>query len=180
MGSRTIHNPHSNDVVTFMETSRETNGARSVIENRCGAGGGVPLHYHNEFDEEIVAVDGPLTVTLGNRTLTLQPGERVVVPRGTPHCFRNATSGEVTFQANLVPGSTGFENFLRVLAGLSQDGKVNRAGLPDLRTFAMMSRWADTNLCGALSVMNPVMSLLARRAEKSGLGDRLRARYECD
>jgi quercetin dioxygenase-like cupin family protein len=168
-------------VVTFLESSHDTGGAYSLVENTCQPGGGVPVHYHNEFDEEIIAVDGPLTVTLGNRTMVLQPGERVMVPRGTPHSFRNASTGEVTFRANLAPGATGFENGLRVLAGLARDGQVNRVGMPkDLATFALIARWGDTNLPGALSLMNPILGWLAQRAEKAGVGDRLRQQYDCE
>lgn len=153
MASRTVHNP----------------------------GGGPPEHYHDAFDEEIVATDGPLTVTLGNRTMVLQPGERVLVPRGTPHAYRNASAGDVTFHANLAPGAPGFENFLRVMAGLARDGATKPAGMPkDFKTLAMLLHRADTNLSGPLSLMNPVRGWVAARAEARGAGDRLRQRYDCE
>ena len=181
MASRTIHNPAARDVVTFLELASETGGARTVIENRCSPGGGVPLHYHHAFDEELIAVDGPLTVTLGHRTMVLQPGERVMVPRGTPHSYRNATAGDVTFHANLAPGAPGFENFLRVMAGLARDGETKPAGMPkDFKTLAMLLRWADTNMSGPLRLMNPLMAWVAARAEAEGAGARLREKYDCE
>jgi quercetin dioxygenase-like cupin family protein len=180
--NRTIHNPVQGDTATFLETATDTGGARTLISIRVTpGGGGPPVHFHNEFDEEIVAIDGPLQVTLGKRKMLLQPGERVMVPKGTPHTWCSASQHEVTFEARMVPATPGFENVLRVLYGMAQEGKLNRAGLPkDLTTFALLARWGDTNLPGAMGFLNPIMGWLAKRGERSGLGDRLRQRYACE
>lgn len=182
MTHRTIHNPVQGDTATFLETSRDTDGARTLIAITVKpGGGGPPVHYHNEFDEEIIAIDGPVLVTIGKRKLVLQAGERIMVPKGTPHTWASASQADVTFHANMIPGTPGFESVLRVIYGLAQDGEVNRAGLPkDFMTFALMARWGDTNLPGPMGLMNPVLGWLAKRAETSGLGDRLRQRYGCD
>ena len=178
MSNRTIQNPVTGETITFIEPARETGGERTLMEIGVKPGGGVPMHYHTASDEEIIAIDGPLVVTIGKKTLMLQTGERVLIPKGVPHAWRNATSADVTFQARFVPGVPGFEDGLRVLAGLGHEGKLNRAGIPkDLTTFAIFARWGDSNLPGLMSVMNPILSWLAHRGEKSGLGQRLRQRY---
>lgn len=87
----------------------------------------------------------------------------------------------MTFHANLSPGAPGFENFLRVMAGLAQDAETKPAGMPkDFKTLAMLLRWADTNMSGPLSLMNPMVRWVAARAEARGAGDRLRLRYDCE
>ena len=51
-------------------------------------------HQHDETDELFLVLDGRLDIEFRDRTVTLEPGELLVVPRGTEHrpCARN---GEV-------------------------------------------------------------------------------------
>jgi len=51
-------------------------------------------HQHDDTDELFLILDGVLDIEFRDRTVTLQPGELIVVPRGTEHrpCARN---GEV-------------------------------------------------------------------------------------
>ncbi len=51
-------------------------------------------HQHAETDELFLVIDGTLEIELRDRTVTLEPGELFVVPRGTEHrpCARE---GEV-------------------------------------------------------------------------------------
>lgn len=181
MATRTVHNPQQRDTTTFVETSAETQGRHSLIEITVNPGGGPPEHYHDAFEEEIVAVAGPLWVSVDGQARILQPGERLTIPRGVRHAWRNASEGEVTFQARLTPGHPGFEDFLRVVAGLGRDGGLNKAGVPkDPATLALLIRWGDSNLPGPMRVLNPLIRWIGSRAEASGLGDRLRRTYDCE
>jgi mannose-6-phosphate isomerase-like protein (cupin superfamily) len=51
-------------------------------------------HQHDDTDELFLVLDGVLEMELRDRTVTLEPGDLFVVPRGTEHrpCAR---SGEV-------------------------------------------------------------------------------------
>ena len=51
-------------------------------------------HQHDDTDELFLILEGTLEMELRERTVTLEPGEMIVVPRGTEHrpCARN---GEV-------------------------------------------------------------------------------------
>ena len=51
-------------------------------------------HQHDDTDELFLILDGELDMEFRDRTVTLQPGELIVVPRGTEHrpCARH---GEV-------------------------------------------------------------------------------------
>ncbi|MDQ3031208.1 MAG: cupin domain-containing protein [Myxococcota bacterium] len=42
-------------------------------------------HHHEHQDELFLVVRGRLTMELRDRTLTLDPGELVVIPRGAEH-----------------------------------------------------------------------------------------------
>jgi quercetin dioxygenase-like cupin family protein len=181
MPSRTIENPVQKDVATFVETSSETGGAKSVIDVDVAPGGRVRPHYHHDFDEEIVAVDGPIEVTAGGRKILLRQGERYVVPRGVTHTWANVSERAIRFRAILVPGHRGFENFLRLAYGLARDGKVKADGTPSaFGDLAVLLTWGDTNIPGVMGVLNPVLRWRARKAEASGRAGELRARYDCE
>jgi mannose-6-phosphate isomerase-like protein (cupin superfamily) len=51
-------------------------------------------HQHDDTDELFLVMEGVLDIELRDRTLTLNPGELFVVPRGTEH-RPNARGGEV-------------------------------------------------------------------------------------
>jgi len=51
-------------------------------------------HKHDDTDELFLVMDGVLDMEFRDRTVTLNPGELVVVPRGTEH-RPNARHGEV-------------------------------------------------------------------------------------
>jgi mannose-6-phosphate isomerase-like protein (cupin superfamily) len=51
-------------------------------------------HQHHETDELFLILEGELDMEFRDRTVTLQPGELIVVPKGTEH-RPNARKGEV-------------------------------------------------------------------------------------
>jgi quercetin dioxygenase-like cupin family protein len=54
-------------------------------------GAHVPLHLHT-YDEVGVAQEGTLEFRVGDATLTVKPGDIVVIPAGTPHKVHNSTA----------------------------------------------------------------------------------------
>jgi len=42
-------------------------------------------HHHPETDESFVVIEGSLKIDLKNKTLNLQKGDMVVIPRGVEH-----------------------------------------------------------------------------------------------
>ena len=52
-------------------------------------------HRHDDEDELFMVLDGVLEMQLRDRTLRVEPGEIVVVPRGVEHCPRAAPSCSV-------------------------------------------------------------------------------------
>jgi mannose-6-phosphate isomerase-like protein (cupin superfamily) len=66
-------------------------------------GTGMPLlHLHRNYTEIFYVLDGELQFQLGDEELYPRAGSTIVVPPRTPHCFRNAGSGDVRW---LVIGS---------------------------------------------------------------------------
>jgi hypothetical protein len=65
MDDRTILNPVTGERATFIETARESGGARSVAEFEISPGGGVFPHRHGDHEERIDVLEGEIEVTAG-------------------------------------------------------------------------------------------------------------------
>ena len=50
-------------------------------------------HVHDDTDELFLVISGELRIQMRDRTVTVQPGQLFVVPRGVEHC--PAADGEV-------------------------------------------------------------------------------------
>jgi uncharacterized RmlC-like cupin family protein len=56
-----------------------------------------PLHIHHADDEAWYVLTGALKVRRGDQDVHVPAGEAIVVPRGTPHAYRNAVDGETRY-----------------------------------------------------------------------------------
>ena len=175
---RRIYNPIQKDYATFLETSEETGGERTLIEIEVAPGGGTTPHYHLTYAEHFGVISGALEVMVGGETRTLTAGENAVAARNTLHNFHNATYEPATFLVELRPGSSGFEKALRVAYGLASDGLSNSKGLPkNLYHTALLFEWGQGRLPGVFALLGPLFGLLARRARRKGIDRQLEARY---
>jgi mannose-6-phosphate isomerase-like protein (cupin superfamily) len=52
-----------------------------------------PLHLHRNDDEAWYVLEGSLWVRRGKEIVEAKAGSGVLVPRGTPHTYRNAGTG---------------------------------------------------------------------------------------
>jgi quercetin dioxygenase-like cupin family protein len=64
----------------------------SVITVDGEAGEGPDLHRH-PYEEVFVIVDGEVTFTIGDETVTATAGDVLIAPPNTPHGFKIATRG---------------------------------------------------------------------------------------
>jgi quercetin dioxygenase-like cupin family protein len=98
-------------------TGSQTNGAYSLFEYVVPPGlGGPPTHIHSREDELFICTAGAVTVELGGETHVLKPGASLLMPRGVPHMFYNASDEETRIVAVVSP--PGLENYYRELSEL--------------------------------------------------------------
>ncbi|CCH52381.1 hypothetical protein BN8_01380 [Fibrisoma limi BUZ 3] len=178
ISSRTITNPILKDEVVFLETSRESGGRHTLVEVTLSAGGGNPLHYHEDFSEEFTCLEGELSIQVGSRIIRLKPGESALAPVRSKHRFFNQSQAPCRFQCRIAPGCPGFEQTLQISYGLARDGQSNAQGMPKnpyaLGYSVMIS---GTYLTGWMSVMQPLLNWLGRQAIKKGIAADLQRRY---
>lgn len=169
MQKRTFFNPVINDTATFIETCEETNGKYSLIEIELYKSDGPPLHYHNAFSEKFEVMEGTLYLQEGKQRHILKPGDHVTIAPGTPHKFYNLTNDKVKFKITFEPGHAGMENFIKIIYSLAADGLTNKKGVP--KNFAHLASilvMSDTNGSGLLTLLSPVIRMVAKRAKKNG------------
>lgn len=176
---RKIINPVLKETITFIKTAAETNGTITELEITLMPGGGNPLHYHTSYIEKFTALEGELGLELKNRRkFILQPGESFVVNIGVLHRFFNPGDKQIRFRNEVNPGHEGFEDTLRILCGLAADGLYNKKGIPkDITHLAICGIMSDMRLPGLMSLMMPVLKMIAARAIKSGRQQHLLNRY---
>ena len=175
---RRIYNPVQRDAATFLETSEETGGERTLAEVKVAPGGGTRPHYHKTYAEHFEVIEGILEVLVGEETRVLRAGQKAVVPKNTLHRFHNGTDETVTFLCEMRPGQPGFEKTLNVGYGLARDGLTRSDGTPkNLYHMALLLEWSEIRVPGFFNVIEPLMRLLARRARRKGIDRELEARY---
>jgi len=177
-GKRRIYDPVQRDSATFLETSDETGGERTLIEIEAAPGGGTTPHYHLTYAEHFEVLRGALEVRVGETTRPLHVGEKAVAPIDTLHRWHNATDEPVVFLVELRPGHGGFEKALKVAYGLASDGLSSANGLPkNLYHTALLFEWGEGMLPGIFGIAEPLFRLLAKRARRKGIDRELEDRY---
>ena len=57
------------------------------------AAGATYAPHHHDHDESIVCIEGEITFGAEGRQLTLRPGDRLMLPKGTSHTAEAGNSG---------------------------------------------------------------------------------------
>jgi quercetin dioxygenase-like cupin family protein len=136
----TIHNPVTGERITFLATSRDTDGEAVVIEVAVRPNGFVAAaHVHPSQTERFAVKTGTLGLKAGGRKLTLDAGDVATVEAGTPHKFWNAGEDEVTFVCEVRPALQ-FESLLETMFALAADGKTSRKGMPNPLRLAVIAK----------------------------------------
>lgn len=175
---RRIYNPVQQNSVTFVQTSAQTNGARTLMEIELAPGGGTTLHAHRLFAEQFEVLEGELQVQLGQTIQRLTVGQAATAAPKTWHCFSNPTQQPTRFLIELRPGHTGIEQGLQIVYGLASDGKTNSKGVPtNLYHLAVVLQLGDTQLPGVLRMLLPLVRMLMAQARRKGIEQELIARY---
>ncbi len=97
------------ELMTFLITGDETNGAYFMAEVSVAPGGGTPPHIHHREDESFHVLEGTLTIQVGGDTITASAGDFAFLPRGISHSFKNG--GGSYAKALVLTTPAGLEGF---------------------------------------------------------------------
>lgn len=94
-------------------------------------------HIHEHQDETWMVRSGTLIVTIDGAERHLDSGDRITVPRGTPHRQRSPAGTETDVLHEIrPPGDTAA--LLRSLAAVARDGRTDAEGIPPLLHAAVI------------------------------------------
>ncbi|SEQ42242.1 cupin domain-containing protein [Piscibacillus halophilus] len=176
---RSFSNKFTGEKITFLETSQDTNGEYEYIEVFLPPGmSGAPLHSHERFEEEVEVVEGELKVVIGHGSKFLTEGETLLIPKETPHMFMNASTNKpVTFRTKIKPAHY-FEESIRILYGLMEDGQTDKKGLPNDRIhLALVYEMQDTQVVELPLILKLFMRWLVKKGKKKGIDQQLIEKY---
>jgi mannose-6-phosphate isomerase-like protein (cupin superfamily) len=106
------------------KATADTGGEYLETVNHIGpARGGPPVHVHETAEETFNVLEGRLDVLIGGEWTTLDAGNRLTVPIGTPHTVDNK-SGEPLVFVNTHRPALRFEEMFREMHALARAGKL--------------------------------------------------------
>jgi len=167
---RTIRNSMDRYSVTFLKTSRETNGTYEEVKVVLEPGGGNEWHYHTAFVEKFHVIQGELTIGMEGKAVPLKTGQDTVAAKGLMHKFYNTSSAPVSFLVRIEPARS-FEKTLRCAYGLMSTGQSSADGIPKnpWHLFLILG-YSDSYLQGVPGfIQEPLIKSLSKIAQWKGM-----------
>jgi mannose-6-phosphate isomerase-like protein (cupin superfamily) len=169
-----IHNPKTGQYITFLATSRDTNGEVFRAEGRFPPGGYAGVtHIHPLQDEHFEVLAGSAVFEVEGRDVVLTAGQTIGVPMGTPHTFANAGDDEMRVLFEFRPALDCTDLFYEMYFGAAQEGRVNDKAMPGVLDLAIAwpllsdhailprpPRWVQ-NL--TFRILNPIARIAGRK-----------------
>jgi quercetin dioxygenase-like cupin family protein len=125
-----IENPDTRERITFLKTTRETNGQLLRYEDVLPPRFFIPEHVHPHQEERHEVLSGTLRGRVGGQERDYAAGETVIGPAGVPHAWRNPSEDEELHLVSELRPPLRFETLFETSFGLSRDGKTTKQGIP--------------------------------------------------
>jgi quercetin dioxygenase-like cupin family protein len=121
-----LRNPKFGDTYEFLETAQDTHGERVTIKSTVISRGKLlPNHFHVLQDETFEVLSGTMTFWVDGKTFTLNAGEKIIIPKNTPHNHYHVDDFAITYIYTVTPAFD-FDYFLENSVGLAVDGKLTK------------------------------------------------------
>lgn len=147
-----IRNPFNGETFTFSGPPDDPQVARFEVRLEKGGTGGSNAfpHVHPAADERFAVTSGRLQVVLDGREHLLEAGEDIIVPRGRPHFFANASEGTTQMIVEFRPPQQ-HVRFFANFSSLTQNRPqwFSGQGAPHLLLMALVLRRYPDHLYGA-------------------------------
>lgn len=135
--------PETGDSYEFIETAKDTDGARVVMKATIHTKGQiVPNHFHLIQDEEFEVLSGQLSVWQNGNIRILKEGEKILLEKNIPHNHFNSSDQAVVYIHTVRP-ALDFDYFIETLVGLAADGKAKN-GKYGLMQELVTLRYSDS------------------------------------
>lgn len=165
--------PGTGDVYEFLETAKDTNGARVTMKLTIRTKRKlVPDHFHVVQDEHFEVLAGKLTIWLDGKLYILEAGDKMALPKNVPHNHYNNEDEPMTIIQTVSP-ALDFEYLIENLVGLSIDGNRPNGKSGFFQNFVMLKYLDSKNYLTGIPVgvqkmlinlFGPIGRLLGYRA----------------
>ncbi len=113
------------DRIVFTKTAHQTDGEVFGLEVFIRGGApGTPEMVHPLQDESFEIVSGSLNFRIGGQERRLEAGESLLIPKGTPHKWWNASDEETHALVELRPALRSEEVFANIYGLFNEKGAV--------------------------------------------------------
>jgi quercetin dioxygenase-like cupin family protein len=139
-----INNPAAKMSIHFLQTKNDTGGKLLEMEATYQPHSTEPvMHYHPNQEENFTILEGELTVMINGVTSILKAGDKLHVARGVEHAMYNSSDIKTVVNWQVRP-ALDTEHLLETTAGLANDGRVNKKGVPGILQVALMANKYST------------------------------------
>ncbi len=136
-----FENPVTGERAVVRLGTEDTGGDQVVVDLYVKPGGAVAgEHVQPLIEESFTVVRGQVGFRIAGRESIAELNRRLHVPAGGAHDWWNAGEEEAHVIVEISPGAARFEEMIRNLFGLAQDGKTNSKGMPNLLQGALFAR----------------------------------------
>ncbi|HEX2608095.1 MAG TPA: cupin domain-containing protein [Flavisolibacter sp.] len=137
--NKSILNPVIGQQLTFLKTTKDTNGTLLEIEaTYLKASQEPPPHFHPFQEETFTVLTGRIQLRINGVLTVLETGESIHLPKHTIHSMWNEGPEPASVNWRTYP-ALDTEYFLETSAGLAIDGKTNAKGMPGLLQVALLA-----------------------------------------
>jgi mannose-6-phosphate isomerase-like protein (cupin superfamily) len=170
---QTIHNPRTGQRITFTSLAPEELRFDSAMAPGAGR---EALHVHPRQESGVEVSGGSLVVEIDGVRHDVPAGERIAIPRRTPHRFWNDGDVDAEFVAWFRP-ALDTAAFFETWCALARDGDLGPEGMPGLLQLSLLvpefgaevrpasPPWPLLRVLGA--VLGPVARLRGLRARRT-------------
>jgi quercetin dioxygenase-like cupin family protein len=136
-----FENPVTGERAVVRLGTEDTGRDQVVVDLYVKPGGAVTgEHVHPVIEESFTVVRGRVGFRISGHGSIAELNRRLHVPAGVAHYWWNAGEEEAHVIVEIGPGTARFEQMIRNLYGLAQDGKTNSRGMPNLLQGALFAR----------------------------------------
>jgi mannose-6-phosphate isomerase-like protein (cupin superfamily) len=146
-----LENKHTGEI---LELWRERRNGETILNLRGtlpAKSEGPPLHIHHLEDEEGVVTAGTLSALVGGKHVTVDTGQRVLLPKGIPHRWWNEGDQPLAFEGSTRPG-VDLDRYLQAVFEIMNAGPPNRPSLVYMAHASLRHRRTQTVLIMPLAV----------------------------
>jgi quercetin dioxygenase-like cupin family protein len=137
--NKVLKNPRTGHTIKFIQTAKDTDGQLLEVETSYPSRSIIPpLHYHPYQEEDFLIVKGQMTLRMDGKIMLLKAGDRLHIPRNTPHSMWNSSGSEAVVNWKVQP-ALDTEHFFETTAGLAADRQLKKNGRPKLFQSVLMA-----------------------------------------